>query len=176
MAHARRGRGRSSGPKPRWSWNGAYLGAAQTPADVLVDFHVLYDPREAAGENESDTTVYRVVGNYMVRNVSAVSNLQVGFGLYLVEQDALGAITTDVDPLGITRQDIEVNNVMYHRIDFLSPTDAGAVRDQRLIELDTTVRRRIIGRHMLVLAVRGDIAGQWQYGLRFRCLIREGTR
>lgn len=173
-----RGRRNSSSRarKPRWAWNGAYLGAAQTPADTLVDFHVLYDPREAAGENESDTTLYRIVGNYMVRNVSAVSNLQVGMGIYLVEQDGLGAITTDSDPLDITRQGIEVNNVLYHRIDFLSPTDAGAVRDQVRLDLNTTVRRRIQGRHMLVLAVRGDIAGQWQYGLRFRALIKEGLR
>ncbi len=176
MRHRGRG-GRSSSRKPVWSWHGAYLGTAQTPADTLVNFHVLYDPRETGGENEAAVTVYRVVGNYSVRSVSGSSNLNVGFGIYLVEQSALGAVTTDVDPLGITKQDIEVNNVLYHRIDFLSPVAVvDAIRDQVRLDIDTTVRRRILGRHMLLIGVRGDVASAWQYSFRFRALIREGTR
>ncbi len=172
----RRSYGRSSGRKPIFSWHGSFLAAAQTPADTLVDFHVLYDPREVGGENEATTTVYRVVGNGSIRNISTSANLIVGFGLYLVEQSAAGAVTTDVDPIDITKQDIEVNNVLYHRIDLYNPTPVDDIRDTIRWELDTTVRRRIEGRHMLVLAYRGDVASAWQYQHRVRCLIREGTR
>ena len=113
--------------KPNWSWHGSYLGTAQAPADTLVNFHVLYDPRETGGENEAAVTAYRVVGNYSVRSIDTFSNVNVGFGIYLAEQSALGAITTDIDPLGITKQDIEVNNVLYHRIDFIGPSPVGEV-------------------------------------------------
>ena len=176
MPRGRHRSARSSGRKPTFSWHGSYLATAQTPADVLVDFHVLYDPRETDGENEADVTVYRVVGNGSIRNVSTSANLTCGFGIYLVEQSALGAITTDVDPIAITRQDIEVNNLLYHRIDLYNPTPVDDIRDTIRWELDTTVRRRIQGRHMLVLAIRGDVASAWQYEHRLRVLIREGTR
>ncbi len=163
------------GPKPRWKWSGQYLAAAQAPADTIVNYHVLYDPRTADGSNESQATIYRCVGNYSIQNPGA-GNTMSGMGIYLVEQDVAGGITTDSDPLAVTVDDIEVNNRLYHRMDFLPPKPTDELPGIVRVEIDTKVRRIVTGRHLLVLAVRGNAANGWQYAFCMHVLIREGTR
>lgn len=177
MTRARRGRsgGYSRRPKPRWAWNGAYLAQAQLPADAIINLHVLYDPRAAAGDNESQVTLYRVVGNYSVTNPSAL-NCMVGFGVYLMEQNDAGGITTSTDPLGNTFEEIGARNCLYHRMDFLRPGESGGPLNEVRLDLDIKVRRIIDGRHILIAAIRGDNPLAWQYAFALRALIREGTR
>ncbi len=177
MTSRRRSHGGRTRVRPRWKWTGQFLATAQTPADAVVNFHVLYDPRDVDGSNESETTVCRNVGNYFVTNPPTTVNSNIGMGIYLVEQNAAGAITTEVDPLGVLDEDVEVNNRLYHRIDFIRVKEGAGDRSGVVrIDIDTKVRRVIKGRHLLVLAVRGDTALAWQYSFAMHTLVREGAR
>ncbi len=167
-----RGRG-GRRSRPKWAWNGSFLGVAQTPSDVIVNIHVLYDPREAGGDNESEVTVYRVVGNGSIENPAA-GNTQWGWGVYVVEQNDAGAITTSTDPIGITAEEIESRNVLYHRMDHVTGVNGDNVTRINF-EVDIRVRRKIKGRELLAILTRGDRSLGWQYSHRIRALIREGT-
>ncbi len=97
-----------------------------------------------------------------------------GWGVYLLEQSISGAITSDNDPIGITAEEIERRNVLFHRMDFLAAKEAPNTVQVRY-EIDTRVRRVIKGSHLLAILVKGDVSLGWQYAHSVRCLIREGT-
>ena len=150
----RRRNSRGMRQRPKWAWDGSYLGVAQTPADVLVNIFVLYDPRAAKGDKEASVTVYRTMGNVSCYNVSTAGSVMFGFGIYIVEQNDAGAITTSTDPLGITAEEIEASNVLFHRMDFIQAKVAGEPLELVRYEFDTTVKRKLKGRQMLVAMAR----------------------
>ncbi len=169
---ARRRMTRRSGGKNRYSWHGFYMNTVITPADILLDVFKLYDPID--GDHNEEVVLQRTVIHMQCKNPDTVASGRIGFGLYLVERNAAGAMVSDCDPLGISSFDIEANWQLWHKNVDMSKHVSGQQPQIHEYEFNSKAKRKIEDPQMLVMLVRGDTASRWNYMFQARCLIKEG--
>ncbi len=166
---ARRSR---SGGKNRYAWHGFYLNASIEPADTTLDVFVLYDPIDS--DHQEEVVLERTIVHFQCSNTATAGTGRIGFGLYLVEFNAAGTITSDMDPLGTTGFDIEANWQLWHKVVDLPAATSGQNVQQFEYDFNAKAKRKIEDPKALILAVRGTTASRWRYMFQARALVKEG--
>ncbi len=163
---------RAAGGKNRYAWHGFYQASALTPADTALDLFVLYDPIDA--DHQEEVVLERTIIHFQCHNPDTGGSTRIGFGLYLVEFDSAGVLTSDVDPLGVSAFDIEANWQLWHKIVDMPPAISGQQSIHYEYDFNSKAKRKIEDPRALVMLVQGATASRWRYMFQARCLIKEG--
>ena len=172
MANKRRkGRtGRGAG-RVRYSWHG-FFGPTPNSVAITNEVFVLYDPTDT--DHQEEVVHERTIFEYAVKNNATAGAVQVGLGIYLVEFDAAGAMTTDIDPIGNTAFDIESNSTLYGAFYEFPAAIAGQQTETKRVLVEVKARRKIQDPKALVMVMRADIVSRAEVVFRARSLVREG--
>lgn len=172
---ARRARSSRSGgrkARPRYTWAGFFLNGAQAPADTVEDLFVIYTADLASGKQDTDVIHQRTIGNFWCKNPATAGSVDIGFGLYLAEVDAAGAVVSDIDVLGSTLFDIRDTNWLWRGRAHMDALVSGLQAQYQHFVVDVKVKRRIRLPSILVWVVQGDQASRWTYFFDMRTLIK----
>ena len=142
-----------SGGKDRYSWHGFSMVTPLTPANADINVFKLYDPID--GDHQEEVVLQRTIIHFQCRNSDTSSFGRIGMGLYLADRDSTGAMTSTIDPAGISAFDIEANWQLWHKIVDLPINIVG--QQQRVFEYEVNIKakRKIQDPKMLVICVRG---------------------
>ncbi len=171
MARKRsRGGSRQAG-RVRYSWHGFY---GPTPNSVAItnEVFVLYDPTDA--DHQEEVVHERTIFDWSMKNNATAGAVECGLGIYLVEFDAAGAMTTDIDPIGNTAFDIESNSTLYSIFHELPAAISGQQTQIREGHIEVKGRRRIEDPKALVMVMRATVVSRAEVVFRARSLVREG--
>ncbi len=163
---------RRSGGKNRYSWHGFNMSSPSTPADTALDVFILYDPLD--NDHQEEVVLERTIIHFQCRNSDTTSFGRIGMGLYVVELNEGGTITSDADPLGIAAFDIEANWQLWHQIVDMPTHIAGQQPTVFEYQVNAKAKRKIEDPKALVMLVRGSAASVWTYQFQARCLVKEG--
>ncbi len=167
---SRGGRARSGG-KNRYAWHGFYQPTLIVPSDTNTDVFVLYDPID--DDHQEEVVLQRIRGWIQFQNTST-SGDNVGVGMYLARRDAAGAMTSDVDPLGNTAFDIEINQTLWLWQFDVPATATGTTREVYSQPFDIKAKRKIEDPDILVLVFDRATADRVGFQFTARCLLKEG--
>lgn len=167
----RMARGRKGG-KPRYSWHGFYMNNPISPSDILTDVFVLYDPIDS--DHQEEVVLQRTIIDMAVVNSDTVASGNIGFGLYLANRNSAAAMSSDIDPLGVTAFDVEANWQLWHHSVNLQKKVAGQSEIWQRFEFNSKAKRKIQDTQFLVMVIRGDTVDRWKYQFTARCLLLEG--
>ena len=164
------GRARSGG-KNRYAWHGFYLPGLEVPSDLLQDVFVLYDSDDA--DHQEEVVLERIRGRIQFQN-TATSGDGVGVGIYLVELDNAGGMTSDVDPLGTLSFDIENNSTLWLWQFDVPGTPSGTVRTSHFQDIDIKAKRKIENPQALVAVFDRLAIDRVGFQFTLRALVKEG--
>ncbi len=166
-----RGRRSGGGGKVRYSWHGFYQPTLIVPSDLLQDQFVLYNADDA--DHDEEVVLQRIRGWIQFQN-TATSGDSVGVGIYMVELDNAGAITSDVDPLGNLDFDIENHNTLWLWQFDVPGTPSGTVRTVHSMEIDIKAKRKIEEPHALVVIFDRIAIDRVGFQFTLRALMKDG--
>ncbi len=145
------------------------------PPDTSNDVFVLYDPIDA--DHQEEVTLERIRGLMQIGNDGTDSTnggVRVSWGIYLATRNAAGAMTSGIDPRGVTAFDIEANWTLLTESVQMNAAIAGQQTPQTFSRIDVKGRRKIQDPRFLALVINSDIANRACFKFQARCLMREG--
>ena len=151
-----------------YAWNGINIGQT-APADTNTDLFYIHIPNELS---DDDVTLIRIIGRISVENLDVNNNsLRMGVTIFMAELDDLGVSTTDIDPLGLNLEDFARKNVLWHkRVTFRG---SGVTNNYwRDWEVDVSAKRKLTQTRGIAVAIKGNVANDWQYEGQFRGLFQ----
>ncbi len=143
-----------------------------TPSDTALDVFVLYDPID--DDHQEEVVLQRTILHFQCSNPSTSAGGRIGFGVYVVQRDISGGITSSVDPLAIGAFDIEANWQLQHKIVQMPQAISGQHDVQYDYQIEVKAKRKIEDPRFLAVLVRGQAASTWKYMFQARCLVKEG--
>ena len=159
--------GRRQGRRRSVEWNGIKISGTK-PTDTLLDLYYIHAPQELS---DDECTLLRIVGRVSLENVdTAQQNLNLGFGLAIVELDELAASVSDLDPIGSNFEDFARKNWLFKwRASFNDSTTSNNY--WREIPFDVRGKRKLTATSAIVAAFRGGTANDWRYEGDIRALF-----
>lgn len=178
MSARRHSRGRQSGRRPGYYWDGIQLPATAVPAGAAQNIIVLIDQ---TAQEFMPATLVRIRGNMWVHNSGTASDggatvLNAKL-MYLEVNDAL-TVTGDHQAIDTNEEDIAARQLWQHT--YRAGATVAGQEDEALvidteIDVKAKLRLRASGKWLLVLlSETSSPANFWTQGASLRCLMRHG--
>ncbi len=161
-----------AGGKNRYAWHGFYMATPLTPADTIEDVFVLYDAID--DDHQEEVVLERTIIHMQCSNPNTSAGGRIGFGLYLGTRNNAGAMSSDINTLGVSAFDVEANWQLWHKIVHMPQAISGQADVQYEYDFNAKAKRKIEDPQFLILVVRGDTASSWKYQFQARALVKEG--